>query len=331
MELLAPVANLAALDNALDAGADAVYVGLKNDTNARRFAGINFTPQELEEAARRCQSREKALMVAINTFPQPGQESRWQDAVAVAAEAGVQALIMADPGLLAFAQKHYPEVERHLSVQASAANLPTLKLFHREFGITRAVLPRVLDIDTVEAICAESPVEIEVFAGGSLCVMAEGRCQLSHYVSGHSPNSGGACSPGSLVSWEEHRGERHVRLDGHLLDKVQPGEAGGYPTVCKGQYLVEGKPLYPISRPCSLSTLPLLARFGRAGVAALKLEGRQRSPYYTRQVTRLWRQAIDRWLADPEHYRSEPGWHLQLKPLAEGGLVTAGAYLSSWH
>ncbi|SDI57586.1 putative protease [Ferrimonas sediminum] len=331
MELLAPVANLAALDNALDAGADAVYVGLKNDTNARSFAGINFTADELQQASERCHQRGKVLMVAINTFPQPGQEQRWQQAVCTAAEAGADALIMADPGLLAFAACHYPDTERHLSVQASAANLPTLKLFHEQFGITRAVLPRVLDIDTVEAICADSPVEIEVFAGGSLCVMAEGRCQLSHYASGHSPNSGGACSPGALVSWETQNHSRDVRLNGHLLDRVAPNEPGGYPTVCKGQFVVDGKALYPISRPCSLSTLPLLPRFGRAGVAALKLEGRQRSPYYTRQVTQIWRQAIDRWRHDPDGYRSDPHWQGQLKQLAEGSLITTGAYLGSWH
>ncbi|TKB49600.1 ubiquinone anaerobic biosynthesis protein UbiU [Ferrimonas aestuarii] len=331
MELLAPVANLAALDIAIEAGADAVYVGLKNDTNARAFAGINFDEQDLIAAKERCERHKVKLMVAINTFPQPGQEPRWHRAISLCADVGVDSVIMADPGLLAHGARHYPNLERHLSVQASAANVPTLELFHNQFGITRAVLPRVLDIHQVEAICADSPVEIEVFAGGSLCVMAEGRCQLSHYVSGHSPNSGGACSPGAEVSWHHHNQHREVRLSGTLLDRVEKQEAGGYPTVCKGQFVVSGQPLYPISRPCSLSTLPLLPRFGKAGVAALKIEGRQRSPFYSKQVTQIWRQAIDEWKAGPERYQLKPQWHQQLKQLAEGGLLTTGAYLGSWH
>ncbi|MBW3164408.1 ubiquinone anaerobic biosynthesis protein UbiU [Ferrimonas balearica] len=330
MELLAPVGNLAGLAPALAQGADAVYVGLKDDTNARRFAGLNFTPDELAQAAEQCRQAGRKLYVAINTFPQPGQEQRWHQAVDRAAEAGISAVIMADPGLLAYAADRHPDLERHLSVQASAANLPALKLFHQQFGITRAVLPRVLDIEQIERIAEDSPVELEVFASGSLCVMAEGRCQLSTWVSGHSPNSGGACSPASLVSWMETPQGREARLNGRLLDRVPPNQPGGYPTVCKGRYLVEGRTMHPISSPCSLSTLPLLPRLAKAGVAALKLEGRQRSAHYSAQITAVWRRAIDAYRADPEHYRTDPAAQATLRALAEGQQLTTGPYLNPW-
>ncbi|GAA5190572.1 ubiquinone anaerobic biosynthesis protein UbiU [Ferrimonas gelatinilytica] len=330
MELLAPVGTPASLLPTLEAGADAVYVGLKDDTNARRFAGLNFTPAQLGSAADLCRQRQRKLYVAINTYPQPGQEQRWHRAVDAACEAGVSAVIMADPGLLAYAAKHHPETERHLSVQASAANLPSLRLYHEAFGITRAVLPRVLDMTQIEAIAAESPVELEVFASGSLCVMAEGRCQLSSWVSGHSPNSGGACSPASLVQWQERPDGREVRLGGALLDRVAPGEPGGYPTVCKGRYRVDGKAQHAISRPCSLSTLPLLPQMARLGIHALKLEGRQRSPAYSQQITTIWREAIDRFNQQGDQYRPDPSWQRRLRALSEGQALTTGPYLSGW-
>ncbi|SHI11074.1 ubiquinone anaerobic biosynthesis protein UbiU [Ferrimonas marina] len=330
MELLAPVGNLAGLNAALDAGADAVYVGLKDDTNARRFAGLNFTPSELAQAAQQCRQRGRLLYVAINTFPQPGQEQRWHRAVDAAAEAGVSAVIMADPGLLGYAAKRHPKLERHLSVQASAANLPSLALYQQAFGITRAVLPRVLDIEQIERIAADSPVELEVFASGSLCVMAEGRCQLSTWVSGQSPNSGGACSPAAQVQWRETEQGREIRLGGALLDRVPAGAPGGYPTVCKGRYQVAGSQSHPISAPCSLSTLPLLPRLARAGITALKLEGRQRSPHYSATITQVWRQALDRLASDGESYRMDPAWQQQLRKLSEGQSLTTGPYLAGW-
>ncbi|MBY5990627.1 peptidase U32 family protein [Ferrimonas balearica] len=330
MELLAPVGNLAGLAPALAQGADAVYVGLKDDTNARRFAGLNFTPDELARAAQLCRDAGRKLYVAINTFPQPGQEARWHRAVDLAAEARVSAVIMADPGLLGYASRRHPDLERHLSVQSSAANLPALRLFQRQFGITRAVLPRVLDIEQIERIAADAPVEIEVFASGSLCVMAEGRCQLSTWVSGHSPNSGGACSPASLVRWQETPKGREARLNGVLLDRAAPGQPGGYPTVCKGRYQVAGQTQHPISSPCSLSTLPLMPRLARAGVAALKLEGRQRSAHYSAEVTAVWRQAIDAYRRDPERYRTDPTAQARLRQLAEGQTLTTGPYLNPW-
>ncbi|GAA4878096.1 ubiquinone anaerobic biosynthesis protein UbiU [Ferrimonas pelagia] len=330
MELLAPVGHPAGLLPALQAGADAVYVGLKDDTNARRFAGLNFTPAELHHATQQCHRHQRKLYVAINTFPQPGQEVRWQRAVDAAAAAGVNAIIMADPGLLAYAAQHYPQTERHLSVQTSAANLPTLRLFAEQFGITRAVLPRVLDIHQIERIAADSPVELEVFAAGSLCVMAEGRCQLSTWISGQSPNSGGACSPASLVQWRETAQGREIRLGGALLDRLPPHRPSGYPTVCKGRYRVNGQPQHAIASPCSLSTLPLLKRLAAAGITCLKLEGRQRSPVYTSQITRVWRQALDQLQRQGDAFQLDPRWQQQLRQLSEGQTLTTGPYLPGW-
>ena len=148
---------------------------------------------------------------------------------------------------------------------------------HERFGISRAVLPRVLSLQQVERLCAFSPVPLEVFAFGSLCIMVEGRCQLSSYVTGASPNRHGVCSPARFVRWEEHAdGSASVRLNGVLIDRYAPGEPAGYPTVCKGRFEVGGEIFHALEEPTSLNTLDLLPRLAKAGVAALKIEGRQR-------------------------------------------------------
>ena len=143
-ELVCPAGSLPALKAAVDNGADTVYFGYKNDTNARNFAGLNFDHKAMLEGIRYAHSRGKHVLMAINTFPQPGRESDWQDAVDGAADLGVDAVILADIGLLDYARTRHPDLRLHLSVQGSATSYEAVNFAHREFGVRRAVLPRVL-------------------------------------------------------------------------------------------------------------------------------------------------------------------------------------------
>ncbi len=120
-----------------------------------------------------------------------------------AAELGIDAVIIADPGVLDYAAQTYPDMRRHLSVQASATSYEAVNFCKEKFGIQRAVLPRVLTLAQVENVIRNTDVEIEVFGFGSLCVMNEGRCWLSSYATGESPNTVGACSPAKYVKWEK--------------------------------------------------------------------------------------------------------------------------------
>ena len=175
--------------------------------------------------------------MAVNTYAQADNWSRWQYAVDACADLQVDALIAADMGVLAYASESYPELPLHLSVQGSATNLAALELYHQQFNIRRAVLPRVLSLKQVQALVAKSPVELEVFAFGSLCIMAEGRCLLSSYVTGESPNTAGACSPASAVRWEQVAdGSMDTRLNEVLIDRFSAYEQAGYPTLCKGRF-----------------------------------------------------------------------------------------------
>ncbi|MBW3116677.1 ubiquinone anaerobic biosynthesis protein UbiU [Providencia rettgeri] len=330
MELLCPAGNLPALKAAVDNGADAVYIGLKNDTNARHFAGLNFTEKKLHEAERYIHNRKRKLHIAINTFAHPNGYERWQNSVDLAADLGADALILADVAMLEYAANKYPHIERHVSVQASATNTEAIRFYERNFQVHRVVLPRVLSIHQVKQLAKNSPVPLEVFAFGSLCIMAEGRCYLSSYLTGESPNTVGACSPARFVRWQQTEEGMESRLNNVLIDRYQKDENAGYPTLCKGRYLVDEQKYHVLEEPTSLNTIELLPELMAANIASVKIEGRQRSPAYVTEVTRIWRQAIDRYKSNPNNFVTDPKWLKALGGLSEGSQTTLGAYHRKW-
>jgi len=192
------------------------------------------------------------------------------------------------------------------------------------------VLPRVLSMAQVQHVIEQSPVEIEVFGFGSLCVMVEGRCILSSYATGRSPNTYGACSPASHVEWIETDNGLDTRLGGVLIQRHPKGENVGYPTLCKGTYRAGGNTYHAIEDPVSLNAMELLPQLAAAGVSAIKIEGRQRSPVYVQQVTRVWRQALDAFARDPEHFAPRPEWTAELAKVSEGAQTTLGPYHRPW-
>jgi collagenase-like PrtC family protease len=330
MELVCPAGNLPSLKAAVDHGADAVYTGFRDDTNARHFAGLNFDAHTLAQGIDYARNHRTRVFVAINTYPQPAGWPRWQAAVDRAAELGVDALILADIGVLDYARERWPDLRLHLSVQASATNRAAIDFYRERFGIERVVLPRVLSMAQVRGQAASSPVPLEVFGFGSLCVMVEGRCLLSSYATGQSPNTFGACSPARAVQWHETDAGLETRLGGILIDRRGPGENAGYPTLCKGRFRAAGHTYYALEEPTSLNTLALLPELMAAGVAAIKIEGRQRTPAYVAQVTQVWRAALDACHRDPAGYHPEPEWLERLGRVSEGAQTTLGAYHRPW-
>ena len=316
---------------AIENGADAVYVGFRDDTNARHFAGLNFSDRTFHRGLEYVHRHGGKLFVAVNTYPRPGNFERWQAAVDQAAEAGVDALILADPGVMDYAAERWPDLRLHLSVQGSVTTADGIRFFHENFGIRRVILQRVLSLRQVAQVIEGSPVPVETFCFGSLCVMVEGRCLLSSYATGRSPNIYGACSPASHVRWEETAdGGTDTRLGGVLIDHFDRDEKAGYPTLCKGRFKVGDHTFYALEEPTSLNTLAILPKLREIGVSAIKVEGRQRSPAYVAQVTLVMRAAIDSCLRDPEHYRAEDAWMDTLGSVSEGAQTTLGAYHRPW-
>ena len=331
LELVCPAGSLPALKAAVDPGADCVYLGLRDATNARNFAGLNFDEAAIAKGIGYAHAKGAKVFMALNTYPQAGNPGLWRSALDKAASLGVDAVILADPGLMQYAAQHHPKLRLHLSVQGSATNYDAINFYREQFGIVRAVLPRVLSLEQVQRVIERTPVEIEVFGFGSLCVMVEGRCALSSYVTGESPNTHGVCSPPKAVRWVETPQGRESRLNGVLIDRYAPGENAGYPTLCKGRFDVEGEEnYYAIEEPTSLNTLELLPQLMKMGARALKVEGRQRSPAYVAQVTQVLRDAIDQCTANPHRYAAKPAWMVSLDQVAEGQQHTLGAYHRPW-
>ena len=330
MRLVCPAGTPPSLKAAVDHGADDVYLGFRDETNARNFAGLNFDERSLREGIDYAHEHGAKVLVALNTCPQPGTWRRWQSAVDRAASIGADAIIVADAGLMRYAASAHPKLRIHLSVQGSATNPEAINFYHERFGIARAVLPRVLSLSQVEKVIQRTPVEVEVFGFGSLSIMVEGRCALSSYATGESPNTHGGCSPAKAIRWAQTPGSLESRLGGVLIDRFADGENPGYPTLCRGRFSVRGETYYPFEEPTSLNTLELLPRLQAMGAAAVKIEGRQRTSRYVETVTRVWRAALDECANHPQRYRVHPAWQQDLASVSEGSQCTLGAYHRPW-
>jgi len=324
LELVCPAGTPASLHAAVDNGADAVYLGFRDETNARNFPGLNFSRKELPEGLDFAHARGCEVFLAVNTFPEAGNPGPWRKAVDDAAALGVDCVILADIGLLDYAATHHPDLRRHLSVQASASNPDSINFYVDAFDVKRVVLPRVLSVPEIKALNAQINVETEVFVFGGLCVMAEGRCQLSSYATGESPNINGVCSPASHVRYEDE-GDRMVsKLGDFTINAFAENEAAGYPTLCKGRFIAGGQASYLFEEPTSLNAASMLPELAAAGVTALKIEGRQRGRAYVAQVVAAFRRAADAAQA------GEAAPELGLQAITEGQAKTSGAYNKSW-
>ncbi|EKS30984.1 Uncharacterized protease yhbU precursor [Afipia felis] len=301
-----------------------MYCGFRDETNARNFPGLNFSHEELTAGIAYAHRHGVKVLIAINTFARAGAVDVWKRAVDAAAEAGADALIVADIGVLDYAVLHHPGQRLHLSVQAAAANPDAIEFYVEEFGVRRVVLPRVLSVPEIAAITKEISCETEVFVFGGLCVMEEGRCSLSSYATGESPNMNGVCSPASHVHYRELDGHLISRLGAFTVNRFSAGESAGYPTLCKGRFQTEHGVGYLFEDPVSLDATAMLPELQRAGVTALKIEGRQRGRAYIERVVRSFRQTLTGLKEDIAAPAND------LVALTEGQSTTAGAYRKSW-
>ncbi|MDP6603446.1 MAG: peptidase U32 family protein [Rhodospirillales bacterium] len=325
LELVCPAGTPTSLRAAVEAGADTVYLGFRDSTNARNFPGLNFNRRELEDGIAHAHDRGVKVLVAVNTYPEAGDPGPWHRAVDDAAAFGADAVILADIGLADYARRTHPGLRLHLSVQASASSAESIAFYHREFGIKRVVLPRVLTIAEIAAINRTVPVETEVFVFGAMGIMAEGRCVLSSYVTGQSPNTVGVCSPPSHVHYEEVGGRLVSKLGAFTIDVLEAEEPVGYPTLCKGRFVACGRTSHLFEDPTSLNAIDMLPELMDAGVTALKIEGRQRGRAYVSRVVGVFRRAVD------AAARGEALPPDDLRALTEGQSETAGAYRRTWH
>jgi putative protease len=309
---------------AIEAGADAVYCGFRDETNARNFPGLNFSRTEMRDSINYAHKHRAKVLVAINTFARAGDIGSWRQAIDDAAVFGADAVILADLGLLSYAATTHPKLRLHLSVQAAAASADSINFYVGAFGVKRVVLPRVLSIAEIATLARAVDCETEIFAFGGLCVMTEGRCSLSSYATGKSPNMYGVCSPASHVRYSEEKGSLVSRLGDFTIDRAAADRPVGYPTLCKGRFRTAVGEGHLFEEPVSLDVRTLLPALRDAGVTALKIEGRQRSRAYIRAVVSEYRGALDNLAA------GKPMPTGSLTAVTEGQSSTKGAYEKTW-
>jgi O2-independent ubiquinone biosynthesis protein UbiU len=324
MELICPAGTPAAFAEAVSAGADAVYCGFRDETNARNFPGLNFSREELSQALRMAKPKGVKTFVALNTFMRAGDERLWYQAADDAVRLGADALILADIGLMAYVAERYPKQRIHVSVQASASNVDAIAFLVEAFAAKRVVLPRILTIAEITKLARRVKCELEVFAFGGLCVMAEGRCSLSSYATGKSPNMNGVCSPASHVKYRQEAGTMVSELGDYVINRFEEGQAAGYPTLCKGRFTVDEDDAYAFEDPVSLDVLGHIDALRDAGVVALKIEGRQRGKAYVAQVVSTMKMALTATVDERSHLLKV------LASLSEGQKTTSGALDKKW-
>jgi len=179
-------------------------------------------------------------------------------------------------------------------------------------------------VPEIAAINREIDVETEVFVFGGLCVMAEGRCSLSSYATGKSPNMQGVCSPASHVTYDQQGDSLVSKLGAFTIDKVGRDAPAPYPTLCKGCFIAGERTGHVFEDPTSLDAARLIPELARIGVTALKIEGRQRSRAYVAAVVRSFREAVEATAA------GRPIPPSTLARLSEGQTNTVGAYKKTW-
>lgn len=269
IELLSPAGDMERLRMAVTYGADAVYLA-GSDFGMRAFAG-NFTPDQLREAVALCHARGVKVHVTCNTMPRNDEVSRLPAWLELIADAGVDAVIMADLGVFALAGKHAPGLKRHVSTQAGVTNYEVARAWH-DLGADRVILARELSLEEVAELRAKTPreLEIEAFVHGAMCVSYSGRCLLSNYMTGRDAQRGACAQP--------------CRYKYALMEEKRPGEY--FPV-----YEENGETFIMNSRDmCMIDHIPELME---AGVDSLKIEGRAKSAYYAAVITSAYRHAVD--------------------------------------
>ena len=254
IELLAPAGSMDSLRAAVQNGANAVYLGCGN-FNARQSAK-NFTPSTLAEAVKYCHVRGVKVHLTLNTLVLDREIEDLTELIRYAASVGVDAFIVQDLGVVQLCRQIAPNVELHGSTQLTVHSLSGVQ-FCAALGMKRVVLSRELSREEIRYICAHSPIEIEVFGHGALCMCYSGQCYLSGIIGCRSGNRG-RCAQPCRQSYGYNRWE----------DK--------YPLSLKDN--------------CLVSYLKELQAFG---VASLKLEGRMKRPEYVAAVTGVYRKALD--------------------------------------
>ncbi len=266
-ELLAPAGTMEKLQMALAYGADAAYLG-GTQFGLRAFGG-NFTNDEIRAAVQLAHGMGRKVYVTVNVFPHNDDLVSLPDYLRFLAEAGVNAVLVADLGVFMCAREVAPTLPVHISTQANNVNWRTVRGW-QELGAERVVLARELSREEIREIRRQTNVELELFVHGAMCISYSGRCLLSSYFTGRDANRGGCA--------------QSCRWQYALVEASRPGEYYPVAEDERGTYIMNSK---------DLCLLPYLDEVVASGIDSLKIEGRMKSVHYVASVVKAYRMALD--------------------------------------
>lgn len=302
IELLAPAGDINKLKTAVEYGADAVYLG--GESFGLRKASKNFSMEDIKWATEYLHERGKKIHVTLNIIPHDKDIKGVEEYIKDLYDIGVDALIVADPGMFMKVKEVAPGFPIHISTQGSVTNAQTVK-FWQQLGAERVVMARELSLKEVSDIIKEvgDSIEIETFAHGAMCMSYSGRCLLSNYMTGRDANMGDCAQP--------------CRYKYHLVEEKRPGEYFPIEEHDEGTFIMNSKDL------CMIEHIDDMIE---AGIASLKIEGRVKSEYYLATVIRSYRMAIDAYYADPENYKYDTYFLEEIKKVSHRDFTTGFFY-----
>ena len=284
-EILSPAGNPDKLRAAVKYGADAVY--LSGQSYGLRAFSDNFNEDEMRDGIRYAHDHGVKCYVTLNVMPTEEDLNGLEHAVRfVGLESGADAVLVSDPGVFTMVRTLCPDLEIHISTQASVTNSAACRFWASQ-GAKRIVLAREVTLDQIKKIRAAIPsdVELECFVHGAMCVSYSGRCLLSNYFSGRRSN-GGACA-------------QPCRWGYYVVEEKRPGELLPIEEDRRGTYIFGSRDI------CMIDHIPELVE---AGINSFKIEGRIKGAYYAAAVTKVYREAVDLFCSDPGNYKVDPRW-----------------------
>jgi len=281
-ELLAPAGDLEKLKVAVLYGADAVYLGGRH-FGLRAGAG-NFGAGEMAEGVRFAHGKGARVYVTVNIFAHNRDLEELPDYLQSVSAAGVDRVIVSDPGVVEMVRRLHPDLPVHLSTQANTTNWAATR-FWEERGVSRIVLARELSLEEIKEIRKRVGAELEIFVHGAMCIAYSGRCLLSNYFTGRDANRGDCA--------------QSCRWRYALVEEKRPGEYLAVEEDGRGTYILGSRDL------CLIEYIPELVQ---AGINSFKIEGRMKSVNYVAGVVKAYRMVLDAYLADPGNYRFDPAW-----------------------
>lgn len=301
-ELLAPAGNLEKLKKAFIYGADAVYIG--GEEFSLRVAADNFTLDEIREGVEFAHARGGKVYLTANIIPHNRDIEEYKKYLLEVKDTGIDAVILSDLGMFSVTRQLAPELEIHISTQSNNVNYESARMWY-EMGAKRVILAREMSLAEIREIRDEVPpeLELEAFVHGAMCISYSGRCLLSNYMAGRDSNQGNCAHP--------------CRWKYYLMEEQRPGEYMPVFENERGTFIYNSKDL------CMIEHMDDLVQ---SGLSSFKIEGRVKSEYYVATVVKAYRQAIDAYLADPEHYRFDPDWLAELKKVSHRDYTTGFYY-----